>query len=725
MLSTDDVLGPGGLIARRLLQYEHREEQLEMSHAVQDAVSSRSHLAVEAGTGVGKSFAYLVPALLHACSEQAAQWSDSSGESVAKPKTPGKKFTSPDSEEVVENVEELNFLASRRSVKSEDTPIPRAVISTHTIALQEQLIEKDLPFLRSILPMEFSSVLVKGRSNYLCRRRLQGVLKKSQSLLNGFQIEDLMRIARWAESTGDGSLSDLSPRPNWEVWDDICCERGNCMGSSCAFRKTCFYAKARDRIAKAQILVVNHSLLFSDLALRISGEGKNGGGILPQYDLLVFDEAHTMEHVAAEHLGLSVSQGQVEYNLNKLHNERTEKGFLVSNQLAEPIRLVRECRYRAENFFGDLLEWIRLRPGGNGRVREPRIVKNTLSESLRNLLRVLRDCTEKMRDKDQRQELRAARNRIGELLQQIDSWLNQSLDEHVYWLESKHSRIGPKVSIHSAPIDVGPKLREFLFEKIPSVIMTSATLSTGKSTEKSTQRDKEHAFDFFKSRIGLTRVPTLQLGSPFDYERQSTLVLVQGLISPDSPEGMRERQLCETLRKYLAETDGHAFVLFTNYSQLQSVASAMSPWLSGQNMLLLNQSDGTPRKKLLEIFKNTPRSVLFGTDSFWQGVDVPGDSLQNVIIVKLPFLVPTQPLIEARLERIENAGGSSFRDYQLPSAILKFKQGFGRLIRTNTDRGIVVVLDQRIYSKSYGKQFLDALPKCTVRIDQYDPGRHR
>lgn len=698
MLTPFDVLAPQGLISQKLAHYEYRKEQLEMSQAVAEAIASHSHLIVEAGTGVGKSFAYLIPALLYVHAER----------------------------------------QERKERFTDETPIPRAVVSTHTISLQEQLISKDLPFLSEVLPFEFSAVLVKGRSNYLCRRRLEAALQKSLGYFSGFEQSDLKRIAQWAKSTQDGSLSDLSPRPNWEVWSEVCCESGNCLGSSCLLRNECFYTKARQQIFGAEILVVNHSLLFSDLALRKSTESDDApfstpqsaanrsGAILPPYDVLVFDEAHTMEQVAADHLGLSISQGAIDYNLNRLCGEK--KGLLFSarksqDHFSSAIEMTRDCQFRATNFFDDLMHWLYQRPGSNGRVHESNIVKNSLCEGLRKLVSFVRNEIDKVDNKDARQEIRSTINRISDLSQEINSWINQTDEGYVYWLETKQSRGKLSISAHSAPVDVGPELQEHLFNRIPSVILTSATLATSaktaakaKKTMKSPQDD--HSFDFFKKRIGLTQVKTLLLGSPFDYENQATLVLVQGLHSPRNNENQWIPQLCDLLRRYLEETDGHAFVLFTSYSQMKTISSQLTPWLGEKKMTLLSQADGIPRNQLLEQFKQTPRSVLFGTDSFWQGVDVPGDSLQNVIITKLPFLVPNQPLTEARLERIKDQGGNPFMDYQLPHAIIKFKQGFGRLIRTKTDHGIVVLLDQRVHTKHYGRQFLDALPKCRMRVDK-------
>lgn len=646
--SVDEVFAPDGYVSRRLGNYEQRPEQVEMAQAVAAAIGSQSHLVVEAGTGVGKSFAYLVPCILSAAQRQA-----------------------------------------------DEGKTRRIVISTHTISLQEQLIARDIPFLNSVLPVEFSAVLVKGRGNYVSLRRLQRAAEKGRTLFETEQARQLQSLSSWASETYDGSLADLNFSPAPEVWDEVRSEHGNCLGKNCPTYKDCFYYRARRRVWNADVLVVNHALFFSDLALR-----REGASVLPDYDVAVFDEAHTLEDVAAAHLGVTVSTGQFNYLFNKLYNDRTRKGLLIQHNLSEGQKLVAHLRIVVDTLFDRLEQWREQRGGRNGRVHAPLDIDNPVTSDVHDLAQLVRTFARDLTSESEQVELLAAADRLDLLGTSLGRWLKQRDDDFVYWIES-FGRRTPNVKLMSSPIDVGPTLRDELFAQVPSVILTSATLAVGKQD-----------FSFFRSRIGLTKARELKRGSPFDYQNQVTLVLPDRMPDPGEAPGDFESAVIQRIKQHVAGLSGGAFVLFTSYRMLQNCARILAPWFVQRNQLLLCQGEGQQRSTLLERFRQDGQAVLFGTESFWQGVDVPGDALRNVIITKLPFSVPDHPLLEARVERIRQQGGNPFTQYQVPEAAIKLRQGFGRLIRRATDTGQVVILDPRVRSKSYGRIFLESLPEC-------------
>ena len=641
------IFAEGGLLSKAK-NFEYRPQQQEMAVAVAEALEEERHLVVEAGTGVGKSLAYLVPAIL--------------------------------------------FALERKK---------KAVVSTHTINLQEQLLYKDIPILQKILPVEFDAALMKGRQNFLCPRRLERALQQAKELFTGPETNELQQIAEWAGRTQDGSISDLTFEPDPKVWAQVCSEAHICTRKTCGRDSKCFFHKARKRFEAADVVVLNHMLLFTLLGSPDEQEERESGFLFPN-DFIIFDEAHTLEQVASRHIGIGVSQYGLRSAVQRLYNSRTKKGLFTVTRDAPGVVLAAELVDDVDKFFTQLEQRCDFRKGREFRVRAVDFAPDTITARLISLQGRISEVVRKNDDELLKAELQEMGRRIRDARIGIATFLEQSASQHVYWVE-RTGKTAQYLSLNAAPIDIAPVLRRMLFRENCSCVMTSATLAVGRPD-----------MSYFRERTGATDAQPVQLGSPFNFQKQMKVFIVQKMPDPRDP-GCDEA-MAHWIGHFVEQTDGRAFVLFTSYRGMQQIATRMEKFFAERNLNLLVQGSGLPRGRLLEQFKSTPRSVLFGTDSFWMGVDVPGDALSNVIITRLPFAVPDHPLIEAKLELITERGGDAFTEYSLPEAILKFRQGVGRLIRTKTDRGVIVVLDNRIVTKPYGRSFLRALPKCPVEI---------
>ena len=661
-----------------------------MAQAVDHAMRTKGRLLAEAGTGVGKSFAYLLPALLRCMT----------------------------TDEVV-------------------------VVATNTIALQEQLIRKDVPLLRELLePAEdvpagssprIRPCLVKGRGNYVSIRRLRLASQRQDKLFaDPAARRSLHVIEDWAYTTTDGTLSSMPALERPGVWDKVESDSANCMGRKCPNHEQCFYQSARREMEKSNLLVCNHAVFFADLALR--GEGV---GFLPQYHHVILDEAHGVEDVASEHFGVSLTEGRVMHLLTTLYQPRANKGYLPQLALADDdtravetaIRLVLQAQETARIFFEEVVTLSQRtgqdKPwsGGGGsdwnasvlRLRAAGQFENALTPMMRQLELSLKALKDSCKNEADRFELNGYAIRAGIVAEQAQTLVDQKLPGCAYWAEigSATESRQRRVTLAGAPVEVGPLLRERLFKGEFSVTLTSATLATkGSGTE--TQRERaEAAFMHTMSRLGCDDAVCLQLGSPFDYATQAELIVdttsanaMTSWTGKASYDAMAERIL-----EHVKQTNGGAFVLFTSFAALRGCAKLLRNQFEDARLSLFAQGMDGSREEILARFKEHPNSVLFGAASFWQGVDVRGEALRNVIITKLPFDPPDRPLTEARSELIKERGGDPFNEDSLPRAVIRFKQGFGRLIRSREDRGRVVVLDPRVVTARYGKRFLDALPK--------------
>jgi ATP-dependent DNA helicase DinG len=631
----EQILGPQGAIAANHPFYEHRPGQILMAQAIMAAVEQNRHLCVEAGTGTGKTLAYLLPVIFS-----------------------GK----------------------------------RVVVSTATKNLQEQLFAKDIPFLEKALERKFSICYMKGRSNYLCWSKLDEI-EGQDYLFSPHDPEYLRLIKKWAQTTQTGDRAELMELPeDFLLWHHLDARRETCTGQKCRNFDACFVTKVRQQALQSDIIIVNHHLFFADLALR---QG-DFGSVLPDYSLLVFDEAHELEDVATQYFGIMVSNYRIEELVRDTDRALVETGHasaFLSNQLTKLAERSREFFAHFQSNDGRFA----LQPVGTGAgIRRGLHGIDSLSDDYRTLrvqLDVLRTALNNL--PVQSDTIEALARRSLELEDELAAILESESMEHVYWCEIR----GRGVFLWASPINIAPLLKDRLFSIVDCAILTSATLSTGGN------------FSFIKTRLGLEDAGELIVPSHFDFKNQAIFYVPRNI--PEPREEGWARHACKELEAILEASGGRAFVLFTSYVQMEQVYHSLKNRLRFPSFMQGEKS----KSGLLESFRSTPNAVLFATSSFWQGVDVQGEQLSCVVIDKLPFSVPSDPVVAARIAQIGESGGNAFYDYQIPSAIILLKQGLGRLIRSKTDRGILALLDKRILTKSYGRMFLRSLPPAPITHD--------
>ncbi|MDR3624144.1 MAG: helicase C-terminal domain-containing protein [Chlamydiales bacterium] len=706
-LATLSILRPGGALSAHIKGYEARSAQVEMMADVIDAYNEQSIALIEAGTGTGKSVAYLMPALVWAAKNQ-----------------------------------------------------ERTVVSTHTITLQEQLLNKDIPFLLDVLKLDLKVVLVKGMNNYLCLRKLEDTIQE-KVLLPIEEQEEVDKLALWRESSHGGSKSELPFTVSSATWEHVLAESDACSHAECPHYKECYFFKARRNASDAHVLVVNHHLLCADLSSRKESIGQLGGGILPPYEHVVIDEAHHLEDVATEYFASRIIKFDLLKLLSRLSSDkkgptRQSKLTFLLEKLQEAFRknheqiisivnrieidltaaklvlshLVQDLFQAAYYFFNHLgrskseeigevkwrlypehLEhafWLsEVQPKAQALVIDLRRYIDTLIH-LESDLHALKNDKLNEKTKSVRLDIQGIVSRLKKVMLDLEKFVSKEFFEnHVKWMEMRSFRSVTNMFLVGADLNIAKVLQEALFNPFSTIVLCSATLTTNKS------------FHFIKKRLGLIetdkKVIEKVYDSPFNYAEQALLVIPKDVPFPNDKDFVEKAS--EIIWNALQASQGQAFILFTSFQMLQKCHACLKDRLVQARYPIFVQGEGM-RKAMLDDFKKTKHSVLFGTDSFWEGVDVVGDALRCVIIMKLPFKVPSEPIIQARSEMIEKEGGDPFMDYSVPSAIVKFKQGFGRLIRNRKDRGCVVCLDARLLNKAYGKLFLQSLPACATCFEE-------